>query len=52
MLITVYDILGNEITLLVNEQKPSGTYEVVWDAGNQPSGIYFYKIETDYFYRL
>lgn len=49
VLIKVYDLLGNEITSLVNEQKPSGTYEVVWDAGNQTSGIYFYTIETNNF---
>ena len=49
VLVTVYDLLGNEITSLIDEQKPSGTYEVVWDAGNQPSGIYFYKIEANNF---
>ena len=49
VLITVYDLLGNEITSLIDEQKPSGTYEVIWNAGNQPSGIYFYKIEANNF---
>ncbi len=40
----VYDILGNEITTIVNEALSSGEYEVEFDAGNLTSGIYFYKI--------
>jgi len=42
----IYDVLGNEIATLINEQKPAGTYEVVFDAGlyNLSSGIYFYKL--------
>lgn len=49
----VYDILGNEIATLVDEQKSPGTYEVEFNtenlsAGRQAlaSGIYFYRIET------
>lgn len=42
----VYDILGNEISTLVNEEKPAGTYQVNFEASNLPSGIYFYKIQT------
>lgn len=40
----VYDILGNEITTLVNGYKPSGTYEIKFDGSHLPSGIYFYKL--------
>jgi hypothetical protein len=40
----VYDILGNEVATLVNEEKPAGTYEVTWYAGNLPSGVYFYQL--------
>jgi hypothetical protein len=44
----VYDILGNEIATIVNEQKPAGDYEVEWNAetvaGGLPSGIYFYRL--------
>ena len=40
----VYDILGREITTLVNEAKPAGTYEVKFDASNLSTGIYIYKI--------
>ena len=42
----VYDILGNEITTLVNEDKPAGEYEVIFDATGLPSGIYFYRLTT------
>ena len=40
----IYDILGNEIATLVNEQKPAGNYEVEFDGSNLSSGIFFYKL--------
>jgi hypothetical protein len=40
----VYDILGREISTLVNEVKAPGTYEVQFDASNLTSGIYFYRL--------
>ncbi len=42
----VYDVLGNEAAVLVNEYKPAGIYEVKFDASNLPSGIYFYKFQA------
>jgi len=39
----VYDVLGNEISTLVNEEKQKGSYKVEFDAANLPSGIYFYR---------
>jgi len=42
----VYDVLGNEVATLVNEEKPAGFYEVTWDSANSPSGVYFYKIQV------
>jgi len=42
----IYDVLGREITTLVNEQLQPGTYEVEWDASNYTSGVYFYKLIT------
>jgi hypothetical protein len=44
--ISVYDVLGKEIMVLVNEEKNSGTYEVIFDAKGLASGIYFYTIRT------
>lgn len=43
----VYDVLGREIAVLVNERQQAGKYAVSWDASNFPSGVYFYKLETD-----
>ena len=40
----VYDVLGNEIATLVNEEKSPGTYEVEFDGKQLPSGIYFYQL--------
>ena len=42
--LTIYDILGREVTTLVNEQLQPGSYSVEWDASNFASGIYFYKL--------
>jgi hypothetical protein len=45
----VYDVLGNEVAILVNEERPAGSYEVEFDAGNLSSGIYFYKLQSGSF---
>jgi len=42
--ITVYDVLGNEIATLVNEEKPAGSYEVEFNGSDLTSGIYFYTL--------
>jgi photosystem II stability/assembly factor-like uncharacterized protein len=47
--LAVYNILGKEISTLVNEPLSPGTYEVEWNGANYPSGIYFYKLETNSF---
>jgi len=49
VIIKVYDILGNEIETLVNEEKQTGTYEVTWYAENLPSGVYFYRLQAGSF---
>jgi hypothetical protein len=45
----IYDILGREVTTLVNQQLQPGTYNIEWNASDYPSGIYFYKLETGNF---
>jgi hypothetical protein len=44
--IKVFDILGNEIETLVNEVKPTGTYEITWYAEGLPSGVYVYRLQA------
>jgi hypothetical protein len=44
--ITVYDLLGREVALLVNAKQEPGSYEIQWNASNYASGAYFYKLET------
>ncbi len=49
VLLKIYDILGKEIALLVNEELKPGTYEIEWDASNFSSGVYFYSLITENF---
>lgn len=54
VLLKVYDVLGNEITTLVDEQKPPGVYEVEFDGSyvsrRISSGIYFYSLTSGKFH--
>lgn len=43
----VFDLLGKEVATLVNEKLQPGTYEVTFDAGNLPSGVYFYQLKSE-----
>jgi len=45
----VFDVLGNEIATLVNEEKPAGRYEIEFDGVGLPSGIYFYQLKAGNF---
>jgi hypothetical protein len=45
----VFDILGREVAMLVNEQKSAGTYTQKWNAANMSSGIYFYRLQAGTF---
>jgi hypothetical protein len=49
VVIRVYDILGREVTTLVNEQKPAGSYQVDFDAHLLSSGVYFYRLQAGSF---
>ena len=46
VILRLYDILGNEIATLVNEEKSRGSYEITFYAGNLPSGVYFYRLQV------
>jgi hypothetical protein len=45
----VYDFLGREVDVLVNDHQAPGRYEVIFSGNNLSSGIYFYKLETESF---
>lgn len=49
VLLKIYDILGNEVANLVNEQKEAGNYKVNFDASNLSIGLYIYKIQAGSF---
>ncbi len=44
--IKIFDILGREVEVLVNEEKPAGKYQVTFNANKLSSGIYFYSIKA------
>ena len=46
VVLKVYDILGKEIAILINEQLQPGRYEVTFDGSNLPSGVYFYQLRA------
>lgn len=50
--IKVYDILGNEVATLLNEQKAAGNYEASFDGANLASGIYFYRLTASSFIQV
>jgi hypothetical protein len=62
VILKVYDVLGNEVTTLVNEEKSAGVYKVEFSAKggsasggnayNLPSGIYFYKLQAGDFVEI
>jgi hypothetical protein len=43
--VRIYNLLGQDVATLVNEQKKAGSYSVEWNASGVPSGIYFYRTE-------
>jgi hypothetical protein len=49
-MLKVYDLIGQEVaTLMQNERKAPGNYEIFFDASNLSSGVYFYKLQTERF---
>ena len=49
--VSVYDILGREVTVLVNERGNAGIHEVEFDASGLASGVYYYRIQSGDFVR-
>lgn len=44
--IKVYDVLGNEIAILVDDEKPAGNFKIEFNGSNLSSGVYFYRIQA------
>ncbi|MGE5351195.1 MAG: glycosyl hydrolase family 18 protein [Acidobacteriota bacterium] len=44
--LSVYDLLGRKLAVLVNEEKPRGSYSVGFNAGSLPAGVYLYRLES------
>lgn len=49
VILKVFDILGNEVATLLNEERPAGSYEVRFNGADLSSGIYFYQLSAGKF---
>lgn len=47
VVLKIYDLLGNEVKILLKEQRPAGIYELNFNAGSLASGIYLYRIQVN-----
>lgn len=45
--LTVYNILGQEVAVLLDETLPAGEHEVAWSGNGASSGVYFYRLVTE-----
>ena len=52
MNLIVYNAIGQEVEVLVNQHQSIGKYTVQFNANNLPSGVYFYKIESGNFTKV
>ncbi len=48
----IYDILGREVAILVNEKQKPGYYEVKWNASRFSSSVYFFSIQAGDFVQI
>ena len=49
--VKVYNLVGHEITTLINDELFTGNYSIKWDGSHQPSGLYFVQIKSGSFYK-
>jgi len=46
VILKVYNILGEEVSVLISEELNAGIYKYNWDASSLPSGIYLYRLKA------
>ncbi|MBI3766854.1 MAG: S8 family peptidase [Ignavibacteriales bacterium] len=44
--LSIYNVLGEIVSILVNEMQDAGSYAIGWDGSNLPSGVYIYRLST------
>jgi len=47
--ISIFDILGRQVAILIDNHQAPGYHKIIWNAGDLPSGIYFYRIQAEKF---
>jgi len=47
--LSIYNLLGEKVAILVSEKQPAGRYQVEWDASQLASGLYFYRLDSGKF---
>jgi uncharacterized delta-60 repeat protein len=52
VVLKVYDVLGREVSTLVNKEEPAGTHKVVFNASTLSSGVYFYSLTVGGFHEV
>ena len=49
MELSIYNLLGQKLVMLVSEKQLAGTHQLNWDAGGLASGVYLYRLKTGEF---
>jgi hypothetical protein len=50
--LSIYNVIGQKITTLVDEYQPAGDYVVEWDASGFASGVYFYRLQAGNYHEI
>ncbi len=45
--LSIYNVLGQKLKILVSQKQSEGHYSVAWNASEFPSGVYYYRLNTD-----
>ena len=52
VILKIFNMLGQEVATLVDEDQKAGMYEFLWDASSHPSGVYFYHLRTKHYQKV